>query len=295
MSQNIFDCPYGSGSESCHWRDAPGKVRDESDVGILECANCQMKKHAIDLRYKINYESGSMHNWTGGYGEELKGPSLDKERRFKFINQLVSKSLSPSLLDFGCGNGEMLEVFGSTFNRVMGLEPDSGAREIATQRGFKVVSDISDLENIKENFDLITLFHVIEHIYNPIELLKKVSSLLKPDGFLIIETPNAQDALLSLYECPEFENFTYWSHHPFLYSNKSLEILLESAGFKISLNSGVQRYSLDNHLYWISKGRPGGHAIWKDKFDTKLMDLYNKNLIKSQIQDTLWFVAQNRK
>jgi 2-polyprenyl-3-methyl-5-hydroxy-6-metoxy-1,4-benzoquinol methylase len=294
MSQNIFDCPYGNASENCHWRDVPGKVRDESNVGILECTNCQMKKHAIDLRYKINYESGSMHNWTGGYGEELKGPGLDKERRFQFINELMSKNISPSLLDFGCGNGEMLEVFDSTFNLVMGLEPDSGARAIATQRGFKVVSDISDLENIKEKFDLITLFHVIEHIYNPIELLKKISSLLKPDGFLIIETPNSQDALLSLYECSEFENFTYWSHHPFLYSNKSLEILLNSVGFEMLFNTGVQRYSLDNHLYWLSKNKPGGHNVWGNFFDFEVLKAYNENLIQNRVQDTIWIVARMR-
>jgi 2-polyprenyl-3-methyl-5-hydroxy-6-metoxy-1,4-benzoquinol methylase len=295
MSQNSYECPYGNRTEPCRWREIPGKVRDEKNVGILECADCQMKKHSVDLRQKINYASGSMHEWTRGYGEEFKGPSEDKDRRVRAVQDLMKKNSINSILDFGCGNGEMLEVFDSKLNKtVKGLEPENNARLIAQKRGFEVASSISEYRDQSEKFDLVTLFHVIEHLYDPINQLIEIKSVLKQDSFLIIETPNSQDALISIYECEAFRNFTYWSHHPFLYSNLSLGTLLESAGFEVVLNTGTQRYSLDNHLYWLSKEKPGGHEMWRDMFNQELLEAYNESLVQKKSQDTLWLVAKKR-
>jgi 2-polyprenyl-3-methyl-5-hydroxy-6-metoxy-1,4-benzoquinol methylase len=295
MSQNSYECPYGNRTEPCHWREIPGKVRDEKNVGILECADCQMKKHSIDLRQKVNYASGSMHEWTSGYGEELKGPSEDKDRRARAVQDLMKKESIDSILDFGCGNGEMLEVFDSKLNKtVKGLEPDNGARLIAQKRGFEVASSISKYRDQFEKFDLVTLFHVIEHLYDPINILIELKNIMISGGILIIETPNSQDALISHYESDAFRNFTYWSHHPYLYSNKSIEILLQSAGYEILSNSGVQRYSLDNHIYWLSKGQPGGHEVWGGLFNMEVLEAYNQNLVHNKTQDTLWIVARKK-
>ena len=293
MSQDTYSCPYGNQSKPCKWLDIPGKVRDEEEVGIYECANCLMMKHSVDLRQKIDYASGSMHDWTTGHGEELKGPSADKDRRSLSVKELLYKNSINSVLDFGCGSGEMLQVFDSEFNiSVKGLEPENKARLLAQEKGFEIVSSISEFKAKSEKFDLVTLFHVIEHLYDPINLLIEIKSLLNQDGLLVIETPNSQDALIKLYESEAFRNFTYWSHHPYLYSNKSIEILLQSAGYEILLNTGVQRYSLDNHLYWLSRSKPGGHEVWKKLFNIEVLQAYNENLVQNKSQDTLWVVAR---
>jgi len=288
-------CPYGESEGQCNWQKIPGRVRDEVDIGLLSCSKCQVTKHEFDLRHKINYESGTMHSWAGGYGEEFHGPSLDKDRRVKAINDLVDHNLINSILDFGCGNGEMLEVLRSTFEiEIMGLEPENVARTQAQKRGFNVLSSISEFVKNSQKFDLITLFHVVEHLYEPLDILNELKKILNAGGILAIETPNSQDALISLYECDSFRNFTYWSHHPYLYSNKSLEILLNSAGFEMLFNTGVQRYSLDNHLYWLSKNKPGGHNVWGNLFDFEVLKAYNENLIQNRVQDTIWIVARMR-
>ena len=293
MTNNPFLCPMRGSISSCNWQTVPGNVRDQDGVGILECSTCELIKHEIDLRHKVNYESGTMHIWTGGYGEELVGPSLDKSRRINFLKESIIFDPKKSILDFGCGNGEMLEILKTEFANVMGLEPDIGAKDLATSRGFNVVGAINELKAANLKFDFITLFHVIEHIYEPIDLLIEIKSLLNPGGLIIIETPNSQDALSALYESDQFRNFTYWSHHPYLYSNKSLGMLVESAGLEVILNGGVQRYSIDNHLYWLSKGLPGGHEVWKTKFSEELKIAYNQNLVDKKLQDTVWLVAKN--
>jgi hypothetical protein len=99
------------------------------------------------------------------------------------------------------------------------------------------------------------------------------------------------DVLLSKYESNEFSNFTYWSHHPMLHSHRSLEWLVERCGYKVIENSGVQRYDLNNHLYWLSQGRPGGHEAWKDFAPLEAVSAYAKLLIGQELNDTLWMVA----
>ena len=113
-----------------------------------------------------------------------------------------------------------------------------------------------------KNYDLITAFHVFEHLSDPIFFLKKLSELLTKEGEIIIEVPNSDDALLTLYENIDFSNFTYWSQHLFLFNNKTIELLVRKAGLKLNWLKQIQRYPLSNHLYWLSKGKPGGHKVW---------------------------------
>lgn len=67
-----------------------------------------------------------------------------------------------------------------------------------------------------KNYDLITAFHVVEHLPDPRTTLKELSSLLSPEGYLIIEVPSSEDALITLYDCDAFQKFTYWSQHLYL-------------------------------------------------------------------------------
>lgn len=112
---------------------------------------------------------------------------------------------------------------------------------------------------------------------------------------MIIEVPNANDALLSLYESAAFADFTYWSAHLFLYTVKSLSGVIEQINkFDIISAGQVQRYSIANHLMWLSKGLPGGHKKWEFLDTKELNKLYSEQLSKQQMCDTLFFVLQKR-
>ncbi len=79
---------------------------------------------------------------------------------------------------------------------------------------------------------------------------------------MIIEVPNSNDVLLTLYENEPFQNFTYWSQHLFLFNKKTMTELIKQAGLQLNWIKHVQRYPLSNHLYWLAKGKPGGHQVW---------------------------------
>ena len=139
---------------------------------------------------------------------------------------------------------------------------------------------------------MVTLFHVVEHFYNPTEELDWIFKILKPNGLLIIETPNANDALLSKYENISFQNFTYWSHHPMLHSHVSIEGMVKKAGFAILDNHGTQRYDLNNHLNWLLNKKPGGHIILKNLANEKTNKNYKRLLIEKKLADTLIIIAK---
>ena len=125
--------------------------------------------------------------------------------------------------------------------------------------------------------------------------LQKYSSYLTDSGYLIIEVPNANDALLSLYENQKFADFTYWSAHLFLYTIKSLTMIIEETDKYDIVSAGqVQRYSIANHLMWLAKGMPGGHVKWKFLDTNELNEAYSSKLKELEMCDTLFFVLKKR-
>jgi len=93
-------------------------------------------------------------------------------------------------------------------------------------------------------------------------MLKTLAQKLSKNGRLVVEVPNSEDALLTLYDSDSFQRFTYWSQHLYLFNAETLRRLAEQAGLRIVSILQYQRYPLSNHLHWLSKGKPGGHQEW---------------------------------
>ena len=104
---------------------------------------------------------------------------------------------------------------------------------------------------------------------------------------MIIEVPNADDALLDLYDCDAFQRFTYWSQHLFLYSASTLDMLAHQAGCRVVAIQHCQRYPLSNHLHWLSQGKPGGHQCWAFLDTPELTRAYENTLAAIGKTDTL--------
>jgi 2-polyprenyl-3-methyl-5-hydroxy-6-metoxy-1,4-benzoquinol methylase len=215
----------------------------------------------------------------------------DVSRRVSEILKLSETFKIETILDFGSGSGEMISALSEHFE-VEGLEPEQQARENSKKQGMRVHASTEEAKKEKRNFNLVTLFHVVEHFYKPDTELAEIYELLKPGGLLLIETPNSQDALLTKYESLPFGNFTYWTHHPMLHSNKSLGLLVAKNKFNLISNSGTQRYGLENHLHWLSHEKPGGHMAWEGTFSDQTNLNYKTDLVSQGMADTIWLLAQ---
>lgn len=116
------------------------------------------------------------------------------KRKLKLINSFNTKS--KKVLDVGAGTGDFLKVCKMNSWEIFGSEPDSGARNIAAKKGVNLEKDLSKFQN--QQFDVITLWHVLEHVENLQEYITTLKSLLTENGRLIIAVPNfkSYDAIM---------------------------------------------------------------------------------------------------
>jgi len=99
---------------------------------------------------------------------------------------------SGRLLDVGCGTGEFLDEMQRHGWEVAGIEKDEAAAAFAgSAYGLNVeTSDLQACSLPDSSCDVITLWHVLEHLYGPADALRKAAALLKPDGLLLVAVPN---------------------------------------------------------------------------------------------------------
>ncbi|WP_420603528.1 class I SAM-dependent methyltransferase [Flagellimonas sp.] len=100
-------------------------------------------------------------------------------------NQIVK---SKKLLDFGAGTGDFLAQSKAKGFKVNGVEPNDKARTHAAKKGIPLFKDATEIQN--ETFDVITLWHVLEHLPNLDEQLEQFNTLLDANGTLIVAVPN---------------------------------------------------------------------------------------------------------
>ncbi|QKF83324.1 class I SAM-dependent methyltransferase [Halarcobacter ebronensis] len=263
-------------------RKRSGSVRDNKDLDIYECCNCGLVY--LSESYQISdtfYENSKMHS-SFDFEKWRKQTFEDDSRRFESLKNTITNK---KLLDFGSGNGGFLKLAKNVCTKVCGVELEKAVKEYYEKDKIELFSNLNECN---KKFDIITSFHVIEHIKEPIEILEKLKSMLNDKGRLIIEVPNANDALLTIYESEAFSHFTYWSCHLYLYTQYTLSLLAKKAGLKVEFIKHIQRYPLSNHLYWLSKNAPGGHEKWGNFLDSKeLTNAYESQLATLNATDTI--------
>jgi len=218
----------------------------------------------------------SMESW-------LRDTEQDDQRRF---DMLKSALVNRKLLDFGCGAAGFLRKSMALASEVAGVEPERRVRQYWGEKEVAVTLHAS-LENADSDYDLITAFHVVEHLPDPRAMLASLAARLKQRGRLVIEVPSSEDALLTLYDCAAFQRFTYWSQHIYLFNAETLRRLAVLAGLRVVSIQQFQRYPLSNHLYWLSRHQPGGHQRWSFLDTPALSEAYAASLSAIGKCDTL--------
>jgi 2-polyprenyl-3-methyl-5-hydroxy-6-metoxy-1,4-benzoquinol methylase len=272
---------YLCGSQD--YKNREGSVRDNKSLEILECNNCGLvflsnTDHIIEEFYEdsnMNKEL-TIDKW-------LNESESDDSRRYEFTKNLI---INKNILDFGSGAGGFLIKAKEVAKSVTAVELDNKIVEHYKKSNILHKRDIESLEN--SFYDVITAFHVIEHLSNPVDILKELILKLKSNGKLIIEVPNSNDALLTIYKNEAFSHFTYWSPHLFLYNDHTLRLLTKSLDIEIDFIKYIQRYPLSNHLYWLTNQKPGGHLQWGNFLDNKKLNYeYESSLASIGATDTI--------
>ena len=135
------------------------------------------------------------------------------------------KSGSKSVLDFGAGTGDFLKICKNNNWQVLGIEPSAEARENAVKKGVHLKENLLDITNQK--FDVITLWHVLEHVENLKSTIKVLKSLLQPEGRIVVAVPNYKSYDAEFYK-------EYWAaydvpRHLWHFSQKAIRKLFLEA------------------------------------------------------------------
>ncbi|MEH1007716.1 class I SAM-dependent methyltransferase [Winogradskyella sp. ECml5-4] len=126
---------------------------------------------------------------------------ISLKRKLKLINSFQSET--KVLLDIGCGTGDFLQTALNNNWKVTGIEPNESARQIANSKTNNSVFSTEELLKLKpQSFDVITLWHVLEHLPNLEMHTALLKSLLKPNGTLVIAVPNYKS-----YDAEYYKNF----------------------------------------------------------------------------------------
>lgn len=261
------------------------RVRDRDDVSVVRCSKSGVI--ALSSADHIGFEYYKEKDREVGFTDLEQGNVAIAElqdcyRRANFFGDRIK---GKHWLDIGTGTGQILDALKDKAKSATGVEPHKRYRNAASARGLQVLPHISDTDD--SHSEVVTLFHVFEHIIDPIATLEEIKTKMKSGGELVLEVPHAKDFLLETLSCDAFRAFTLWSEHLVLHTAESLEKIIRAAGFSSIRIEGYQRYPLSNHLYWLCNSAPGGHEVWSHLHSDDLQKSYSRMLMDNGQTDTL--------
>lgn len=156
------------------------------------------------------------------------------QKTLKRLRRLLGKDFKNiRLLDVGCASGAFIKIANKLGVHAEGVEPMAFPARAATASGLKVTEGyLEDLNLPEESFDVVTLFEVIEHLKNPVSLLKECRRILRPGGLMIVKTGNT-DSWTVRYMKERWDYFCPAIGHISFFNPRSMKVLAERTGFTI--------------------------------------------------------------
>lgn len=229
---------------------------------FLRCKDHTVSGESFALHYNEEYDLLETHpvpeNLSGYYESESYISHTDSKRTFfekayHFVKsialtrkrQLIERlHKGPgTLLDMGAGTGDFLYVCQKKGWKVTGIEPNENARKRSEEKGIPLHKDTTALKN--ETFDIITLWHVLEHLPDLKTQIKELKKLLSANGTLVIAVPNFKS-----YDAKHYKEF--WAaydvpRHIWHFSKKSLHRIFEEENMKV-----VQTLPMKFDAFYVS-------------------------------------------
>jgi 2-polyprenyl-3-methyl-5-hydroxy-6-metoxy-1,4-benzoquinol methylase len=213
--KQLFACPICGSAESGTFLICEDHTVSKEVFTIVSCKGCGFKytnprpdNSSLGEYYKSeNYISHSNTNkgLINNIYQLVRGITL--KRKLRLINSIHT---SGNLLDIGCGTGDFLATCKKAGWSVTGIEPSDIARKSAENRFSIIPKEENELDLLPErSYDIITLWHVLEHVSDLDERLLQIARLLKPEGTVLVAVPNCSSwdckyygALWAAYDVP---------------------------------------------------------------------------------------------
>ncbi len=156
---------------------------------------------------------------------------------FRRTVQMSVKARLSNVLDVGCGAGAFLDMARSAGLRTFGLELNPTAAEKARAKGHEIFDRLLPevpADACPGGFDLITLFQVLEHVPDPVDILKQASARLKPGGYISIAVPSKS----GIYRFMPWDPHQWPPHHISRWCLHDFKILSKQTGLRLAGSGG---------------------------------------------------------
>ncbi|MFN5345682.1 MAG: class I SAM-dependent methyltransferase [Bacteroidota bacterium] len=235
--EKLTNCPVCLGEKFKEVLSCADYTTTKEEFVICQCSDCSFQ--FTNPRPDINesgkyYQSEDYISHTDskkGLLNKLYQIARDYMIATKY-KSTVKKYNAKSLVDYGCGTGDFLKYCIDKGHNAIGLEIDDSARKIALNKGCKEVYEPSHLSNISsDSADIITLWHVLEHIHDLHPTVKHFNRILNESGTLVIAVPN--------HESHDAKHYgKYWAaydvpRHLYHFNIASMIRLMNDEGFKL--------------------------------------------------------------
>lgn len=250
----IEKCPVCSKKNFSHYLDTEDYFFTKEKFALSKCNSCGFVfTNPIPEVDKIGnyYETDkylSHNSNSGGFISTVYKMVREQNLKNKYSVILKYKK-EGSVIDIGSGTGEFLNYLKQRAWSTKGIEPSENARELAKKNYNIDVEEESGLRNLaSDSYDVLTMWHVLEHVYNLDERMKTIFRLLKNNGIAIIALP--------MIDSPDSIKFgKYWAgldvpRHLHHFSSKTFELLANNYNLKIIDKYPMRFDSL--YVSWLS-------------------------------------------
>tara|TARA_B100001750_G_scaffold169122_1_gene137530 strand:- start:1878 stop:2789 length:912 start_codon:yes stop_codon:yes gene_type:complete len=230
-------------------------IRKYGKYKVINCKYCKFihinpipTNEELENFYQNEYYQKTKPDYIIGNEKDIAYQNYTFDEKLDFLESKISGK-QKKILDIGSGPGFFLRRAKKRGWNVLGIEPSPIACEYAKKQKIPTIQKFFHEVNIKQlgKFDAIHTYDVLEHVNNPINILKKSYSLLKKGGIIIIEVPNDFNPLQEIVQ-KSHKKKEYWVtlssklkkfDHINYFNFKSISKLVEKIGFKIILKEST--------------------------------------------------------
>lgn len=260
-------CPVCSSTDTKYLfesQDTHGRhVNSDEKFSIYCCKKCSaafLGGIAIDDDYYRKYYDKGYYEVPSAGNKTLLNRVLQAMFSFSIRQKeklmlKYSRTKRPlSIIDIGCGNGDFLLRLPKEKFETHGIEINKDGYEICQQKGIHAYNqEIQRIDFQGKTFDIATMWHVLEHVKEPVEMLKAIRKILNDDGILMFQVPNRDSYGFRWGK-------KHWFHldsprHLIHFNRRSIKKLCELSGFEIiAIKNEFYDYPLD--LFWSLRKSP---------------------------------------
>lgn len=230
---------------------------------VYYCSNCNHyttyeKKEEMEKKLRKlyenefwDYETTELASKTQFTDEESLGKKRDWISQYEYCKKFLSGK--KRILEIGSGRGQNLYFFENRGHQVFGVEPDKKNVDFSNKvlRDGKVIKSFIENVQFDEKFDIIWINHVLEHIINPKDFLKKIKNHLQKGGIIFLAVPDCENELIlnaSINKTPTINHF----------STKSISKMTEDEFHIVSIDcfrpakkmDGIMQKIFHNHPFY---------------------------------------------